>query len=167
MSAYAAPTAPMSCSSPRRPVGSSLHTVGRSLPSRDRSSSFRPSSSVTPTTVSGPAGARDFARSGAIFQRPRRSISLMLDRSRIAASILDGLSAGGKVVLLRTSAGCMDGVDVSDRRIGETPELPPTHRRSLDAADRAISDHRRTHGLPRRLERSRTTGPTSGACRYR
>ena len=69
----------------------------------------------------------------------------MLDSSSIAAGILGTPCFDMRVVLIRKLANRLDGVDVSDRQVGDVLDLPADDARTLVAERWAISDRRRDH----------------------
>jgi hypothetical protein len=58
---------------------------------------------------------------------------------------------------MRKLANCMDGVDVSDRQVGDVLELSAADARALVAEQWAIPDRRREHIRAVGLERRRAT----------
>ena len=62
-----------------------------------------------------------------------------------------------RVVLTRKLANCLDGVDVSDRQVGDVLDLPAADARSLVAEQWAIPDRRRQHIRAVSPERRRAT----------
>jgi hypothetical protein len=75
------------------------------------------------------------------------------------------LRASMRIVLMRKLANSMDGVDVSDRQVGDVLDLPAADAHALVAEQWAIFDRRDGHPRVVRLERRRATDGTPSSSR--
>jgi hypothetical protein len=64
-----------------------------------------------------------------------------------------------KVRLTRKLAECLDGVDVSDRQVGDVLDLPRREAELLVAERWAVPERRSGTGTPPPVERRRTDDP--------